>query len=117
MTFDHVVDLIEGRQNIVPGTISFTDLGLTDAAWVRNPLLNEGLLCLLSAMELHPKLVDVKFEDWHTSSLTGLPLLTQRCARAWEAMVRAIRDINGQEKGEKRILFVRWLTPNVFEQR
>lgn len=91
-------DLIEGRQNIVPGTISFTDLGLTEAAWVRKALLYEGLNCLQSTMEYHPDLVDVNFEEWHTSSLTGLPLLTRRCARAWEAIVRAIQDINGQEK-------------------
>ncbi|KAF9942136.1 DNA-binding protein rif1 [Modicella reniformis] len=91
-------ELVEGRQNIVPGTISFADLGLSDAVWVRTALLDEGLDCLHSTIAMQPKLTEVTFEDWRASALTGLPLLSQRCARTWETIVWAVRDINGQEK-------------------
>jgi hypothetical protein len=106
---DRVIELIEGKQNIVPGTITFTDLGLAEAAWVRSALLDEGLKCLHITLEKQPKLDEVDFKDWRVSALTGLPLLAQRCTKTWEAIVRAIRDINGQERGRVGYALFIWM--------
>ncbi|KAF9360648.1 DNA-binding protein rif1 [Mortierella sp. AD094] len=94
-------DLVEGRQSIVPGTITFADLGWADATWVRTELLDHGLDCIFQTISLQHKIPEAGREDWRKLGLTELPLLTQRCARTWEGVVRAIRDINLQEKGMK----------------
>jgi hypothetical protein len=44
--FSHTAGLVESLWCIVPGTISFTELGLSDATWVRTELLDHGLDCL-----------------------------------------------------------------------
>ncbi|KAF9171748.1 DNA-binding protein rif1 [Mortierella sp. AD010] len=94
-------DLVEGRQSIVPGTITFADLGWADATWVRTELLDHGLDCIFQTVSLQHKISEASREDWKRLGLTELPLLTQRCARTWEGVVKAIRDINLQEKGMK----------------
>ncbi|KAF9115603.1 DNA-binding protein rif1 [Mortierella sp. AM989] len=92
-------DLVEGRHSIVPGTITFSDLGWADATWVRTELLDHGLDYIFQTVSLQHKIPETGREDWRKLGLTELPLLTQRCARTWEGVVRAIRDINLQEKG------------------
>ncbi|KAF8979992.1 DNA-binding protein rif1 [Entomortierella lignicola] len=94
-------DLVEGRQSIVPGTITFADLGWADAKWVRTELLEHGLEYIFQTISLQHKIPEASREDWKKLGLTELPLLTQRCARTWEGVVKAIRDINLQEKGMK----------------
>ncbi|KAI1317036.1 hypothetical protein EDD11_009102 [Mortierella claussenii] len=94
-------DLVEGRLSIVPGTITFADLGWANATWVRTVLLDRGLDCIYYTIGLQHKIQEAAREDWRKLGLTELPLLTQRCARTWEGIVRAIRDINLQEKGMK----------------
>ncbi|KAF9439065.1 hypothetical protein BGZ76_000547 [Entomortierella beljakovae] len=94
-------ELVEGRSNIVPGTITFADLGLTDATWVRTELLDSGLDCLFRTICLQHKITDVGRERWKSLDLTDLPLLTLQCTKTWDGVVKAIRDINLQEKGMK----------------
>ncbi|KAG0373397.1 DNA-binding protein rif1, partial [Mortierella sp. AD032] len=94
-------ELLEGSQFIAPGSISFADLGMSEAHWVRTSLLGEGLECLFLTMHLQYKITDASREEWRMSSITGLPFLTQPCSRLWESIVRAVRDINYHEKGLK----------------
>ncbi|KAF9092886.1 DNA-binding protein rif1, partial [Mortierella sp. GBA35] len=94
-------ELLEGAQCIAPGSISFADLGLSEARWVRTSLLDEGLECLFLTMHIQYNITDASRDDWRLSSITGLPFLTQPCSRLWESIVRAVRDINLQEKGLK----------------
>ncbi|OAQ28932.1 hypothetical protein K457DRAFT_32590 [Linnemannia elongata AG-77] len=94
-------DLLEGSQFIAPGSISFADLGMSEAHWVRTKLLDEGLECLFLTMHLQHKITDASRDEWRLSSITGLPFLTQPCSRLWESLVRAVRDINLHEKGLK----------------
>ncbi|KAF9545216.1 DNA-binding protein rif1 [Mortierella hygrophila] len=94
-------DLLEGSQFIAPGSISFSDLGMSEAHWVRTKLLDEGLECLFLTMHLQHKITDASRDEWRLSSITGLPFLTQPCSRLWESLVRAVRDINLHEKGLK----------------
>ncbi|KAG0264503.1 DNA-binding protein rif1, partial [Linnemannia exigua] len=94
-------ELLEGSQFIAPGSISFADLGLSEAHWVRTSLLEEGLECLFLTMHLQHKIMDASRDEWRMSSITGLPFLTQPCSRLWESIVRAVRDINYHEKGLK----------------
>lgn len=96
------VELLEGSQFIAPGSISFADLGLSEAHWVRTRLLDEGLECLFLTMHLQHKIADASRDEWRLSSITGLPFLTQPCSRLWESIVRAVRDINLHEKGTVR---------------
>jgi len=90
-------DLVEGRWCIVPGTISFTDLGLSDGTWVRSELLDCGLECLFDTIILQHK--NVRRDEWRLSGLTGLPLLILPCAKLWESILRTVRDINVNERG------------------
>ncbi|KAF9150040.1 DNA-binding protein rif1 [Linnemannia schmuckeri] len=94
-------ELLEGSQFIAPGSISFSDLGMAEAHWVRTKLLDEGLECLFLTMHLQHKITDASRDEWRLSSITGLPFLTQPCSRLWESIVRAVRDINLHEKGLK----------------
>ncbi|KAF9984565.1 DNA-binding protein rif1 [Mortierella antarctica] len=95
------LELVEGREHIVPGTISFTDPGWYDPTWVRTELLDNGLDALFTTITQQHKIANTNQEQWRLSGLSGLPLLTQPCARVWEAIVRAVRDINQSEKGMK----------------
>ncbi|KAF9573000.1 DNA-binding protein rif1 [Mortierella alpina] len=95
------LELVEGREHIVPGTISFTDPGWYDPMWVRTELLHNGLDALYTTITRQHKIVNANQEQWRLSGLSGLPLLTQPCARVWESIVRAVRDINQSEKGMK----------------
>ncbi|CAO3566385.1 unnamed protein product [Mortierella alpina] len=95
------LELVEGRQHIVPGTISFTDPGWYDPTWVRTELLDNGLDALYTTITRQHKITNANQEQWRLSGLSGLPLLTQPCARVWENIVRAVRDINQSEKGMK----------------
>ncbi|KAG0207412.1 DNA-binding protein rif1 [Mortierella sp. GBA30] len=95
------LELVEGRQHIVPGTISFTDPGWYDPTWVRAELLDNGLDALYTTITMQHKITNANQEQWRLSGLTGLPLITHPCARVWESIVRAVRDINQNEKGMK----------------
>ncbi|KAF8940226.1 DNA-binding protein rif1 [Dissophora ornata] len=92
-------DLVEGRQNIVPGTITFADLGMAESVWVRTELLDQGLDCIYQVIGYQHKIEEDNREEWRSSGLTGLPIMTQRCAKTWESIVKAVRDLNVQEKG------------------
>ncbi|KAG0371087.1 DNA-binding protein rif1 [Gamsiella multidivaricata] len=94
-------ELVEGTQYIVPGTITFADLRGRDETWVRTELLAHGLDCIYQTIRLQHKISDSSREEWRCSALTGLPILTERCARTWESIVKAIRDLNLQERGMK----------------
>ncbi|KAF9183259.1 hypothetical protein BGZ51_004148 [Haplosporangium sp. Z 767] len=92
-------DIVEGRDHIVPGTITFADLGLAEGDWIRTKMLNYGLDCLLAVMQAQYKIGNANREEWRVSALTRWPLMIQPCSRMWETIVRAIRDINQHEKG------------------
>ncbi|KAG0325662.1 DNA-binding protein rif1 [Dissophora globulifera] len=91
-------DLMEGRESIAPGSITFAHLGIAEAAWVRTVLLDQGLQCMHQTLCYQHKIEEAGREEWKSSGLTGLPLMSQRCAKAWESIVRAVRDLNVQEK-------------------
>ncbi len=97
------LELVEGRQHIVPGTISFTDPGWYDPLWVRTELLDNGLDAIYTVITRQHKIANASQEQWRLSGLSGLPLLTQPCARVWESIVRAVRDINQSERGKAEI--------------
>ncbi|KAF9904439.1 hypothetical protein BX616_001307, partial [Lobosporangium transversale] len=89
--------LVEERQSIVPGTITFSGLGFTEASWVRTELLDNCLECVYRTIALQHKIQKAANEDWLELELTGLPLITQRCTRAWESIVKAIHYSTLQE--------------------
>ncbi|KAF9583195.1 DNA-binding protein rif1 [Lunasporangiospora selenospora] len=92
-------ELVEGSQFIVPGTISFIDLGWSDVDWMRTQLLDAGLEGLFNTLQRQHEITDANHDKWKSSRLTGLPLMTVTSSAIWENMVRAVRNVNMMEKG------------------
>ncbi|KAF9137149.1 DNA-binding protein rif1 [Mortierella sp. GBA39] len=86
-------DLLEGSQFIAPGSISFSDLGMSEAHWVRTKLLDEGLECLFLTMHLQHKITDASRDEWRLSSITGLKA-TDEAERAVSSLLYFIERVS-----------------------